>query len=74
MCSSFIAIFKSSLSTLFKGEEEEHLWESTYDGVLGGVTTVVSELNEPIHMVATRGVLLWKELDTRIFALPAEKR
>jgi enoyl reductase-like protein len=29
---------------------------------------------EPIHKVATRGIKLWKEFDTTVFAMPREKR
>lgn len=36
--------------------------------------TVRSELGEPIHKVATRGVKLWKDFDDTVFALPKEKR
>ncbi|CEG69980.1 Putative Fatty acid synthase alpha subunit [Rhizopus microsporus] len=49
-------------------------WEKTYKGPAGGIITVLSELGEPIHKVATRGVRLWKELDESIFSLPKEKR
>lgn len=49
-------------------------WESTYDKETGGIITVTSELGEPIHKVATRGVKLWKEFDSTVFALPREKR
>lgn len=35
--------------------------------------TVLSELGEPIHKVATRGLELWRELDQQIFSLPADK-
>jgi hypothetical protein len=42
----------------------------SYKEVVGGITTVLSELGEPIHKVATRAVLLWKELDDTVFALP----
>lgn len=49
-------------------------WEKTYKGPAGGIITVLSELGEPIHKVATRGVRLWKELDESIFTLPKEKR
>jgi fatty acid synthase subunit alpha len=49
-------------------------WEKTYKGPTGGIITVLSELGEPIHKVATRGVRLWKELDESIFALPKDKR
>ncbi|KAI8394241.1 fatty acid synthase [Radiomyces spectabilis] len=49
-------------------------WEQTYKGPAGGIITVRSELGEPIHKVATRGVRLWKELDESIFNLPKDKR
>ncbi|ORZ20354.1 fatty acid synthase [Absidia repens] len=49
-------------------------WEKTYKGPTGGIMTVRSELGEPIHKVATRGVRLWKELDETIFSLPRDKR
>ncbi|KAF7722190.1 3-oxoacyl-[acyl-carrier-protein] synthase [Apophysomyces ossiformis] len=49
-------------------------WEKTYKGPAGGILTVRSELGEPIHKVATRGVRLWKELDESIFNLPKDKR
>ena len=38
-------------------------WEGTYDKETGGIITVTSELGEPIHKIATRGVKLWKEFD-----------
>ncbi|KAM3582650.1 fatty acid synthase alpha subunit Lsd1 [Umbelopsis sp. WA50703] len=49
-------------------------WEKTYSGPAGGVITVRSELGEPIHKIATRGVRLWKEFDETIFNLPKDKR
>lgn len=49
-------------------------WENTYKGPAGGIITVRSELGEPIHKIATRGVRLWKELDESIFNLPKDKR
>ncbi|KAI9247028.1 hypothetical protein BY458DRAFT_560469 [Sporodiniella umbellata] len=49
-------------------------WEKTYKGPAGGIITVLSELGEPIHKVATRGVRLWKELDESVFTLPKDKR
>jgi len=57
-----------------EGIENEKEWENTYKGPTGGVVTVKSELGEPIHKLATRGVLLWKELDETIFNLPPEKQ
>ncbi|KAJ2158045.1 fatty acid synthase alpha subunit Lsd1 [Coemansia sp. RSA 552] len=49
-------------------------WEKTYQGPAGGIVTVLSELGEPIHKIATRGVMLWKELDDTVFSLPRDKR
>ncbi|KAJ2384379.1 fatty acid synthase alpha subunit Lsd1, partial [Coemansia sp. RSA 2559] len=49
-------------------------WEKTYKGPAGGIVTVLSELGEPIHKIATRGVMFWKEMDDTIFSLPRDKR
>ncbi|KAL7423454.1 hypothetical protein Q5752_001034 [Cryptotrichosporon argae] len=49
-------------------------WEGTYDKPTGGILTVRSELGEPIHKIATRGVKLWREFDDTVFALPRDKR
>lgn len=49
-------------------------WEKTYKGPAGGVITVKSEMGEPIHKLATRGVMFWAEMDQKIFSLPKEKR
>ncbi|KAK9382701.1 acyl transferase domain-containing protein [Kockiozyma suomiensis] len=53
---------------------DESQWENTYQKPTGGVITVLSEMGEPIHKLATRGVLFWKEMDTTIFSLPKNKR
>ncbi|KIH88860.1 fatty acid synthase subunit beta, fungi type [Sporothrix brasiliensis 5110] len=53
---------------------EDSEWEKTYKGPAGGVITVRSEMGEPIHKLATRGVLFWAEMDKKIFSLPKEKR
>jgi enoyl reductase-like protein/malonyl CoA-acyl carrier protein transacylase/acyl dehydratase len=53
---------------------DDHEWEKTYSGPAGGIITVRSELGEPIHKIATRGVRLWKEFDETIFNLPKDKR
>ncbi|KAJ7745730.1 fatty acid synthase [Mycena metata] len=53
---------------------EDGEWEGTYTKPTGGILTVKSELGEPIHKVATRGVKLWKEFDDTVFKLPKEKR
>ena len=49
-------------------------WEGTYKAETGGILTVSSELGEPIHKVATRGVKLWKEFEDSVFKLPKDKR
>lgn len=48
-------------------------WESTYKKPTGGIVTVKSEMGEPIHKIATRGVMFWKEMDETIFNLPKNK-
>ncbi|KAH8900072.1 beta subunit of fatty acid synthase [Thozetella sp. PMI_491] len=53
---------------------DDHEWEQTYKAEAGGVVTVLSEMGEPIHKLATRGVKFWAEMDQKIFALPKEKR
>ncbi|KAI1089803.1 fatty acid synthase beta subunit [Rostrohypoxylon terebratum] len=51
-------------------------WEKTYQKPSGGggVITVKSEMGEPIHKLATRGVMFWTEMDQKIFSLSKEKR
>jgi fatty acid synthase subunit beta len=49
-------------------------WEKTYKGPAGGVITVRSEMGEPIHKLATRGVKFWAEMDQKIFSLDKKKR
>ncbi|KAI1806979.1 fatty acid synthase beta subunit [Daldinia bambusicola] len=51
-------------------------WEKTYQKPAGGggIITVRSEMGEPIHKLATRGVMFWAEMDQKIFSLPKEKR
>ena len=49
-------------------------WEGTYDNKTGGILTARSELGEPIHKIATRGVKLWKDFDNTVFAMPNMKR
>lgn len=48
-------------------------WEMTYKKPTGGIITVRSEMGEPIHKLATRGVMLWHEMDNTIFNLPKNK-
>ncbi|KAI1081992.1 fatty acid synthase beta subunit [Whalleya microplaca] len=51
-------------------------WEKTYQKPAGGgsIITVRSEMGEPIHKLATRGVIFWAEMDQKLFSLPKEKR
>jgi fatty acid synthase subunit beta len=49
-------------------------WEKTYKGPAGGVITVRSEMGQPIHKLATRGVMFWHEMDQKVFSLDKAKR
>ncbi|GLB23278.1 putative PKS/NRPS-like protein biosynthetic cluster [Aspergillus tubingensis] len=49
-------------------------WEKTYSGPAGGIITVQSELGEPIHKIATKGVSLWADMDQTVFSLPRKDR
>jgi fatty acid synthase subunit beta len=53
---------------------DDDQWEKTYKSPTGGILTVRSEMGEPIHKLATRGVKFWAEMDQKIFSLPKEKR
>ena len=53
---------------------DDSQWERTYKGPAGGVVTVRSEMGEPIHKLATRGVKFWSEMDQKIFSLEKAKR
>ncbi|CEJ57912.1 hypothetical protein PMG11_06588 [Penicillium brasilianum] len=44
-------------------------WEGTYTQPTGGILTVISEMGEPIHMIATRAVKLWSHLDRKFFSV-----
>ncbi|CCE61876.1 hypothetical protein TPHA_0B02040 [Tetrapisispora phaffii CBS 4417] len=48
-------------------------WQNTYKKPTGGIITVRSEMGEPIHKIATRCVIFWKEMDDTIFNLPKNK-
>lgn len=52
-----------------EGIKDPRDWEKTYSGEIGGVITVRSEMGEPIHKLATRGVLFWREMDDKIFSI-----
>ncbi|KAM7183863.1 beta subunit of fatty acid synthetase, partial [Naviculisporaceae sp. PSN 640] len=49
-------------------------WEGTYKGVTGGIISVVSEMGERIHVVATRGAKFWSEMDKTVFSVDKKKR
>ncbi|KAK8015932.1 hypothetical protein PG991_008820 [Apiospora marii] len=53
---------------------EDQDWEGTYRGPTGGIVSVVSEMGEPIHVVATRGAQFWAEMDKTVFSLEKKKR
>ncbi|KAI0141938.1 fatty acid synthase [Pestalotiopsis sp. NC0098] len=53
---------------------EDKKWEGTYKGATGGVISVVSEMGEPIHVIATRGALFWNEMDKTVFSVDKKKR
>lgn len=44
-------------------------WHKSFDEPTGGVITINSEMGQPIHMLATRGVMLWKDFDQQIFSI-----
>lgn len=44
-------------------------WHQSYQRPTGGVITVQSEMGQPIHKLATRGVMLWHELDRTLFSI-----
>lgn len=49
-------------------------WDDLSLRSTGGVLSVISEMGQPIHKIATRAVKLWHELDATVFCLPVEKR
>ncbi len=53
---------------------EDSEWHNSYDEPVGGVVTVNSEMGQPIHKLATRGVMLWKDLDKRIFSIKDQSK
>ena len=75
---NYICSMRCLFNTHFLGIpiESEKIWEKSYDGTTdcGGIITVRSELGEPIHKVATRGMRLWREFDRRFFAIPRNDR
>jgi fatty acid synthase subunit beta len=56
------------------GVDDELEWETSYSGVAGGILTVQSELGEPIHKIATRGMRCWRDFDAKYFKIPRAER
>ncbi|KAF4637609.1 hypothetical protein G7Y89_g486 [Cudoniella acicularis] len=52
---------------------DDSQWEKTYKGVAGGIITVISEMGEPIHVLATRGMRFWAEMDS-IFRMGKDQK
>ncbi|KAF2800346.1 beta subunit of fatty acid synthase [Melanomma pulvis-pyrius CBS 109.77] len=48
---------------------EDSMWQQCK-----GIVTVKSEMGQPIHKIATRGVQLWAEMDKTIFSLDKKKQ
>ncbi|KAK4669936.1 uncharacterized protein QC763_207300 [Podospora pseudopauciseta] len=53
---------------------EDGEWHKSFDKPTGGVITVESEMGQPIHVLATRGMMLWKEFDQSIFSIKDKTR
>ncbi|RAH54459.1 malonyl CoA-acyl carrier protein transacylase [Aspergillus piperis CBS 112811] len=52
---------------------DDAVWDQTYTRPTGGIITVRSEMGEPIHKIATRGVLFWDEMDRTVFSIADKK-
>ena len=70
------AVFLILMAALILGEAILDFFGITISSfrVAGGILTVKSELGEPIHKVANRATLLWRELDQQYFSLPRDAR
>ncbi|KAL9046344.1 MAG: hypothetical protein Q9214_000797 [Letrouitia sp. 1 TL-2023] len=44
-------------------------WHTSYTKPTGGIITVKSEWGQPIHKLATKGVMLWHDLDRKFFSI-----
>ncbi|TKY88280.1 hypothetical protein EX895_002632 [Sporisorium graminicola] len=69
--STSLAVKQLIASTEGCGDKD---WQKTYDGPIGGVMTVLSEMGELVHQVANRATLLWSELDRDLFKLSKDKQ
>jgi fatty acid synthase subunit beta len=64
------AVKKAMVDAPGVGDED---WLGTMEGGAGGVISIISHLGEHMHVLATRGMLLWSELDKTLFNLPKAK-
>ncbi|KAL2850268.1 acyl transferase domain-containing protein [Aspergillus pseudoustus] len=44
-------------------------WTRSEQREVGGVISVISEMGQPIHVLATRGMRLWHEFDRKFFSI-----
>ncbi|KAL4784879.1 acyl transferase domain-containing protein [Aspergillus varians] len=49
--------------------ENHGSWTPSEHQAVGGVISVISEMGQPIHVLATRGMRLWHEFDRRFFCI-----
>ena len=56
------------LIALAEGTTDDE-WSHSFDEAAGGVISVKNELGGSMHKIATRGVLLWHDLDKEIFSI-----
>ncbi|KAH6996916.1 acyl transferase domain-containing protein [Ilyonectria destructans] len=48
-------------------------WSGTMKQPTGGTISITSHLGEPMHVLATRGMMLWAELENSLFKQPKDK-
>ncbi|KAL3458178.1 acyl transferase domain-containing protein [Aspergillus heterothallicus] len=44
-------------------------WTGSEQGAVGGIISVISEMGQPMHVLATRGMILWHEFDRHFFSI-----
>ncbi|KAL4917419.1 acyl transferase domain-containing protein [Aspergillus aurantiobrunneus] len=50
-------------------DDDSGTWTRSEHEAVGGVISVISEMGQPIHVLATRGMRLWHEFDRRFFSI-----
>ncbi|KAL2819637.1 acyl transferase domain-containing protein [Aspergillus cavernicola] len=50
-------------------DDDNGAWTRTENEAVGGVLSVISEMGQPIHVLATRAMRLWHEFDRRFFSI-----